>query len=81
MHIYLSSPGGSLDQPDDVQVQISDPTRDVAPIDIAVQPAGASHYIADTAEFPYAGTWTLTINARYHQFDEIPFTTSVKISP
>jgi hypothetical protein len=53
----------------------------VAPIDIAVQPAGASHYIADTAEFPYAGTWTLRINARYHQFDEIPFTTSVKISP
>ena len=81
MHIYLSSPGGSLDQPDDVQVQISDPTRDVAPIDIPAQPAGAGHYIAEAAEFPYAGTWTLTVNARYHQFDQITFTTPVKVSP
>jgi copper transport protein len=79
MHVYLSSVTGSLDNPDNVTIQLSDPSRDVAPIELVVQPAGAAHYVA-VGQVPYAATWTLSINARYHTFDQVIFTTTVRIN-
>ncbi len=80
MHIYLSDAVSSLAQPDEVTVEISDPSREVAAIQIPVTRSGAGHFTTSTATFPYATTWTLTITARYNQFDEITFTAQVKIS-
>lgn len=78
VHIYLSSPNSSLDQPDDVTVTIEDPARDIDPIDIGVVKAGAGHVISNNATFPYAATWRLEVRARYG-FDEIAFTADVKV--
>ena len=78
LHIYLSSPNSSLDQPDAVTVTIDDPFRDVNPITIDVTKAGAGHYISNTATFPYAATWRLVVTARYG-FDEVVFTNDVKV--
>ena len=78
LHIYLSSPNSSLDQPDAVTVTIDDPFRDVNPITIDVTKAGAGHYISNTATFPYAATWRLVVTARYG-FEEIVFTNDVKV--
>jgi copper transport protein len=80
MHIYLSDAVSSLAQPDEVTVEISDPSRQVAAIQIPVTRSGAGHFTTSTATFPYATTWTLTITARYNQFDEVKFTAQVKIS-
>jgi copper transport protein len=77
VHIYLSSPNSSLDQPDDVQVTIEDPSRDVDPISLTLSKAGAGHVIS-TATFPYAATWRMVVTARY-EFDEVKFTADVKI--
>jgi copper transport protein len=77
VHIYLSSPNSSLDQPDDVKVTIQDPSRDVDPISLTVSKAGAGHVIS-TATFPYAATWRMVVTARYG-FDEVKFNADVKI--
>ncbi|MCU1386902.1 MAG: putative Copper resistance protein CopC, partial [Ilumatobacteraceae bacterium] len=79
LHIYLSSAESSLIEPDEVHVEISDPSRAVAAIDIPVTRSGASHYTTPTATFPYAATWTLLITARYNTFDEVQFTAKVPI--
>jgi copper transport protein len=78
MHIYLSSPNGSLDQPDNVTVTIQDPSRDVDPINIEVAKAGAGHVINNGATFPYPATWRLVVTARYG-FEEVKFSADVKI--
>ena len=77
VHIFLSSPNSSLDQPDDVKVTIQDPARDVDPISLTVSKAGAGHVIS-TATFPYAATWRMVVTARY-EFDEVKFNADVEI--
>ncbi len=78
VHLYLSSPSSSLDQPDAITVTIQDPTRGVNPITIDVSKAGPGHYTTNAATFPYASTWRLVITARYG-FNEIVFTADVKV--
>jgi copper transport protein len=78
VHLYLSSPSSSLDQPDAVAVTIQDPARGVNPITIDVAKAGAGHYITNAASFPYAATWQLVLTARYG-FNEVVFTADVKV--
>lgn len=79
MHLYLSDAASSLNQPNELTVEISDPSRDVAPIEIVVSRSGAGHYTAYDATFPYAADWTLSVTARYNEFDEVSFTTVVPI--
>jgi copper transport protein len=79
MHLYLSDAASSLSQPDEVTVEISDPSRDVAPIRLEVARSGAGHFTAYGAVFPYAADWTLTVRVRYGSFDEIVFTATVQI--
>jgi copper transport protein len=78
VHIFLSSPNSSLDQPDAVNVTIQDPSRDVDPIAIDVVKAGASHVISNSATFPYAATWHMVVTARYG-FDEDKVSADIKI--
>jgi copper transport protein len=79
LHLYISSPTSSTDIPDSVQVEISDPSRSVDPITIAVTLAGAGHYTTSAAVFPYPAQWKLHISAIYHQFDKVQWDTLVPI--
>lgn len=78
VHVYLSSPNSSLDQPDAVTVTIQDPSRDINPIAVDVTKAGAGHFISNAASFPYSATWHLVLTARYG-FDEVVFSADVKV--
>ena len=79
MHLYLQDISSSLNQPDEISVQITDPSREIAPIDIPVTRSGAGHFTGYDATFPYAADWTLTVQARYNEFDEVSFTAVVPI--
>ncbi len=79
IHLYLSSPSSSLDQPDNMTVTIQDPSRGVNPITIDVIKAGPGHYTTNAATFPYAATWRLVVTARYG-FNEVVFTADVKVA-
>jgi copper transport protein len=78
LHVFLSSPNSSLDQPDAVAVTIQDPSRGVNPITIDVLKAGGTHWISNAATFPYAATWRLVVTTRYG-FKEVVFTADVKV--
>ena len=73
MHIYLSSPGGSLDQPDSVTATLANPGRDVADVQLRLEPSGPGHYSTLGATLPFTGTWTITVEARYGEFDLVTF--------
>jgi copper transport protein len=73
MHIYLSSPSGSLDQPDTVTATLANPGRDIADVELQLEPSGPGHYSTLGATLPFTGTWTITVEARYGEFDLVTF--------
>jgi copper transport protein len=79
IHLYITSPISSTEVPDSVSVQISDPSRQVDPINVAVSQAGVGHYTTSAAVFPYPAQWKLHISAIYHSFDKVQWETLVPI--
>lgn len=72
MHVYITSTS-SLDEPDEIVVQISLPDRGIGPLVIDTSRAGPSHVTTPSADFPLAGTWTVEVRARYGEFDLVTF--------
>jgi copper transport protein len=79
VHLYLTSPGGSLSRPDSVTVTIGQPERGIEPIPVEMIPAGANHLQSLATDIPFPGTWTLTITAIYDTFSEVVFESTVAI--
>ena len=75
IHVTITEPQGR--EPDEVTMQIEPVNGQVAPLDVPtyLMPGMA---MSDAVTIPFAGQWTLTINARYGDFDaltfELPFT-------
>jgi copper transport protein len=80
MHIYLSSPSGSLDSADEITVTASLPSADLGPLDIETVPAGPNHAIGPDVSLPVAGLWTFDVTARYGEFDEVVFSVQIPVS-
>ncbi|MFT3853069.1 MAG: CopD family protein [Ilumatobacteraceae bacterium] len=79
MHVTITSTTGSLDSPDSIAISASLPDQQIGPLDIPVEPAGPGHVIATNAVFPLAGTWTITVTARYGEFDQTTFTAKMTV--
>jgi copper transport protein len=79
MHVYLLATDGSRDVADEISVTAALPAQDVGPIEIPTLPAGPNHVTTDDADFPIAGTWELTVTARFGEFDQIVLTTTAEI--
>jgi len=75
--VFIVEPQGR--EPDEVTMQIEPVNGEVAALDVPtfLMPGMA---MSDAVTIPFAGQWTLTINARYGDFDaltfELPFTVS-----
>jgi copper transport protein len=75
IHVTIDEPQGR--EPDEVTMQIEPANGQVAPLDVPtyLMPGMA---MSDVVNIPFAGQWTLTINARYGDFEaltfELPFT-------
>nr|WP_246324570.1 FixH family protein [Petropleomorpha daqingensis] len=68
LHVYLFDDAGQLTQPAGITVTIAEPSQQLGPIDVKLQPAGPGHYSADAMDIPAAGTWTLQISVRKDEF-------------
>ena len=79
MHVTISSVSGSLDSPTSITVSATLPSQSIGPLDIPVEAAGPGHVIATNATFPLAGTWTITVTARYSEFDQTIFTADMVV--
>jgi copper transport protein len=79
MHVYLLATDGSRDVADEITVSAALPAQDVGPIDIPTIPAAPNHVTTNDADFPIAGTWELTVTARFGEFDQVVLTTTAEI--
>lgn len=79
MHVYISSPNGGLDRPDEITVEASLPAADLGPLEFETVPAGPGHVVADV-DLPVAGTWQFDVTARYGEFDQVVFTVDLPVS-
>jgi copper transport protein len=80
MHVTITSPAGSLNPADEITVTAELPAQQVGPLDILTFPAGPNHVTTNEANFPIPGQWTITVTARYGEFDQVVFATDIAIT-
>jgi copper transport protein len=68
LHVYLFDDAGQLTQPAGITVTITEPSQQLGPIQVQLQPAGPGHYTAESMDIPAAGTWTLLVSVRTDEF-------------
>jgi len=68
LHVYLFDDTGRLTQPATIGVSLTEPSQEIGPLDVALQPAGPGHYVGEGMTIPGAGTWTLTVDVRLDEF-------------
>jgi copper transport protein len=70
IHLTITDPEGR--SPDEVSMQLEPADGQVAPIDVPsyLMPGMA---MSDRVDIPYAGDWTLTVDARYGDFELLTF--------
>jgi copper transport protein len=80
MHVTITPPGGSLIAADEITVAAALPSAQVGLIEILTFPAGPNHVTTNEATFPLPGQWTVTVTARYGEFDQVVFATDIEIT-
>jgi copper transport protein len=79
LHIYISTPGGSLDKADEITVRMTLPERDLGPIPVPVEDAGPNHVTTNNMQIPYKGMWQLEVLARFGEFEQVRFATNFTV--
>ena len=52
LHLYLFDDAGRLTQPAAITVSLTEPSQQIGPLDVKLQPGGPGHYIADGMDIP-----------------------------
>jgi copper transport protein len=79
MHVFLFPLDGSQDVADEIAVTATLPAEDLGPIEIPTVYIPPNHATTDDADFPVAGTWEITVTARFGEFDQVVFTMTADI--
>jgi copper transport protein len=79
LHVYLFDEQGRLTQPADIDVTLTEPSQDIGPLDVQLEPAGPGHYLGAAMPVPGAGTWTLTVNVRLDEFTAATASTDLRV--
>lgn len=80
MHVTITSNAGSLEQPDEITVSATLPTRALGPLEVVTFDAGPGHVTTPDARFPVAGRWKILVTARYGDFDQVEFVADLDVS-
>ncbi|SNR72429.1 FixH family protein [Blastococcus mobilis] len=68
LHVYLFDDAGRPTQPATITVSLTEPSQEIGPLDVPLEPAGPGHYVSDGMTIPGAGTWTLAVSIRLDEF-------------
>jgi copper transport protein len=81
MHVYLSDKrtGAQYDKVKEFSVKLSQPSKNVGPLDAGARKAGPGHYVMTGAVFGVSGDWNVQVTARVSEFDAYYSTIKVKI--
>ncbi|MGH9271418.1 MAG: copper resistance D family protein, partial [Ilumatobacteraceae bacterium] len=80
MHVTLSAIAGEEQEVDEITVTAELPAQQLGPIEFPMVPAGDNHVTTNDADFPVAGTWEITVTARFGDFDQVAMTTTVEVT-
>ncbi|MCZ2830510.1 copper resistance protein CopC [Modestobacter sp. VKM Ac-2986] len=74
LHVYLFDDAGRLVQPRQISVGLTEPARQIGPLDVDLAAAGPGHYVGDPV-LPTTGTWSLTVTVRLDEFTAVTAST------
>jgi copper transport protein len=80
LHVYLLDAQGRLTQPADIKVAISQPEKQIGPLDVALTPTGPGHYSSTSMSIPASGAWTVTVTVRVDEFTAVTASTPLPVS-
>jgi copper transport protein len=72
VHLYLfdSDDGSQFTGAKELRMTLSEPERDIGPLEVDLRRSGPGHYTAPAALFPSPGEWEATIAMRTSRFEE-----------
>jgi copper transport protein len=81
MHLFTLDPSGTGTTVDatEVSAEMSQPAKDIAPIEVKLIRLAPGHYTSAGFSVPFAGDWKLTVKAVLNDVDESSATTTVPI--
>ncbi|HEX6310281.1 MAG TPA: hypothetical protein VF152_01495, partial [Acidimicrobiia bacterium] len=63
VHVTALTTTGTAAEVQEMEVTLTQPDRDIAPIDLPSTPLGPGHVVADDVQIPIAGDWVITASA------------------
>ena len=79
LHVYLFDDSGRLTQPASIAVTLAEPSQEIGPLDVDLEPAGPGHFVGDGMTIPGAGTWTLEVSVRLDEFTAVTASTDFPV--
>jgi copper transport protein len=70
--VYLVAKGGSLVEVPEVSGRLAPGDKNIGTLPVRLSAAEPGHYVASVMTIPYPGRWTLWLNIRTSDFNEIP---------
>jgi copper transport protein len=71
LHLYLTPTTGNARRVDEITATLTKPPQVRGPINVDLLRGGPDHFVSNGLFIPFAGAWTLQINARYGEFDVV----------
>jgi copper transport protein len=79
VHVTTSTLGGGPAPVLKMTITFDNPSKGIAPIDVRLLRLAPGHYASYSFQFPFAGTWRMTVKALFTEVDETTFSTNVRI--
>ncbi len=70
IHVTVEHTTGIVENVLQVQVSLTEATKNIAPLDIKMIRLGAGHYVSTGATIPFPGQWRLTAKALVNDVTE-----------
>jgi copper transport protein len=80
LHITATKPSsGLLDNVIQLTVTLSNPSKNVAPLNVTLIKLGPGHYTSNALAIPFSGTWIMQIKALVTQIDEVDASATIHV--
>jgi copper transport protein len=79
VHVTTSTQAGGPTSVLQMTVTFDNPGKGIAPINVPLLRLAPGHYASYSFQFPFGGTWRMTVKALLTQVDETTFSTNVRI--
>jgi copper transport protein len=79
LHITALTATGNPTTVLEMEVNLTQPERDIAPVDVPLRRLGPGHYVANGFDIPIRGEWQLIVNALVDETTQVVVRGNVEI--